>query len=394
MNQPLDGVRVVDFGQFIAAPAATQILVDLGADVIKVEPVTGEAARTIGLYGEAILRTYNRGKRAVAVDLATPRGQQLAHRLIADADIVVQNLRPGVMERFGLGAAAVRAAHPQVIYATVSGFGLHGPSKQRAGLDIAAQAESGIMWVTGEADGEPQRVGFPVVDAAAAQVFAQAILGAYVRRLRFGTGDEVEVSLLEVAVHLQGPNWGEYLLTGKPPVRSGNGQPTVAPAADIMPTLDGAIVLSAYSAPHFAKLCELIARPDLARDERFESNAARVRNRSALLIELRAAFADQTTDQAMDLLTPNGIVAGRISSYDEVRKNPDVEATGLFIEVDGADGTQHTTLGAPWNLGSVPSSSRAGAPTLGQHTAEILGRLGYSPEDIADLQAQRVIHLP
>ena len=394
MNQPLDGVRVVDFGQFIAAPAATQILVDLGADVIKVEPVTGEAARTIGLYGEAILRTYNRGKRAVAVDLATPRGQQLAHRLIADADIVVQNLRPGVMERFGLGAAAVRAAHPQVIYATVSGFGLHGPSKQRAGLDIAAQAESGIMWVTGEADGEPQRVGFPVVDAAAAQVFAQAILGAYVRRLRFGTGDEVEVSLLEVAVHLQGPNWGEYLLTGKPPVRSGNGQPTVAPAADIMPTLDGAIVLSAYSAPHFAKLCELIARPDLARDERFESNAARVRNRSALLIELRAAFADQSTDQAMDLLTPNGIVAGRISSYDEVRKNPDVEATGLFIEVDGADGTQHTTLGAPWNLGSVPSSSRAGAPTLGQHTAEILGRLGYSPEDIADLQAQRVIHLP
>ncbi|MFD6063625.1 CoA transferase, partial [Rhodococcus wratislaviensis] len=208
------------------------------------------------------------------------------------------------------------------------------------------------------------------------------------------TGDEVEVSLLEVAVHLQGPNWGEYLLTGKPPVRSGNGQPTVAPAADIMPTLDGAIVLSAYSAPHFAKLCELIARPDLARDERFESNAARVRNRSALLIELRAAFADQSTDQAMDLLTPNGIVAGRISSYDEVRKNPDVEATGLFIEVDGADGTQHTTLGAPWNLGSVPSSSRAGAPTLGQHTAEILGRLGYSPEDIADLQAQRVIHLP
>ncbi|REE70742.1 crotonobetainyl-CoA:carnitine CoA-transferase CaiB-like acyl-CoA transferase [Rhodococcus wratislaviensis] len=394
MNQPLDGVRVVDFGQFIAAPAATQILVDLGADVIKVEPVTGEAARTIGLYGEAILRTYNRGKRAVAVDLATPRGQQLAHRLIADADIVVQNLRPGVMERFGLGAAAVRAAHPQVIYATVSGFGLHGPSKQRAGLDIAAQAESGIMWVTGEADGEPQRVGFPVVDAAAAQVFAQAILGAYVRRLRFGTGDEVEVSLLEVAVHLQGPNWGEYLLTGKPPVRSGNGQPTVAPAADIMPTLDGAIVLSAYSAPHFAKLCELIARPDLARDERFESNAARVRNRSALLIELRAAFADQSTDQAMDLLTPNGIVAGRISSYDEVRKNPDVEATGLFIEVDGTDGTQHTTLGAPWNLGSVPSSSRAGAPTLGQHTAEILGRLGYSPEDIADLQAQRVIHLP
>ncbi|MFC9787001.1 CaiB/BaiF CoA transferase family protein [Rhodococcus sp. NPDC127528] len=393
MSAPLEGVRVVDFGQFIAAPAATQVLADLGADVVKVEPVTGEAARVIGLYGEAILRTYNRDKRCIAVDLKDPRGKKIAHELIAGADIVVQNLRPGVMESFGLGAEAVRAARPEVVYATVSGFGLHGPSKSRPGLDIAAQAESGIMWVTGEADGEPQRVGFPVVDAAAAHVFAQAILGAYVRRLRFGVGDEVEVSLLEVAVHLQGPNWGEYLLTGNPPVRSGNGQPTVAPAADIMPTRDGAIVVSAYSVPHFTKLCTLIERPDLLQDARFESNATRVANRAALLVELRAAFAPLSTDQAMELLTRNGVVAGRISSYDEVRKNPDVEATGLFIDVEGADGISHTTLGSPWSLASVTGGGRRGAPGLGQHTTELLGELGYTEREIADLHAHSVIHL-
>ena len=375
-------------------PAATQILVDLGADVIKVEPVHGESARLIGLYGEAILRTYNRDKRCIALDLKNPHGQKIARQLIDSADIVVQNLRPGVMESFGLGAAAVRAAHPQLVYATVSGFGLHGPSKGRPGLDIAAQAESGIMWVTGEADSEPQRVGFPMVDAAAAHVLAQAILGAYVRRLRFGAGDEVEVSLLEVAIHLQGPNWGEYLLTGNPPVRSGNGQPTVAPAADIMPTRDGAIVVSAYSVPHFEKLCRLIQRPDLVLDERFGSNAVRVANRAELLVELRSAFAHMSTEQAMDLLTPNGVVAGRISSYDEVRKNPDVEATGLFIDVEGPDGTQHTTLGSPWHLASVTGGDRRGAPGIGQHTAELLGELGYTGQDISTLAARSVIGLP
>ncbi|MGV9866826.1 CaiB/BaiF CoA transferase family protein [Rhodococcus koreensis] len=392
MTGPLDGVRVVDFGQFIAAPAATQILVDLGADVIKVEPVHGESSRLIGTYGEAILRNYNRNKRCIALDLKDDRGQQVARDLIASADIVVQNLRPGVMESFGLGAEDVRTAHPGIIYATVSGFGLQGPSKYRPGLDIAAQAESGIMWVTGEADGEPQRVGFPAVDAAAGHVFAQAILGAYIRRLRTGDGDTVETSLLEVAVHLQGPNWGEYLLTGNEPMRKGNGQPTVAPAADVMPTRDGAIVVSAYSVVHFARLCTLLGRPELASDPRFATNDSRVHHRPALLTELRAAFAEMTSDEAMALLTPNGVVAGRISSYGEVRKNPDVEATGIFIDVIDPDGVEHTTLGSPWHLGSVPRFSTAGAPALGQHTTEVLTEFGYATSTIDALTDAGVVH--
>lgn len=391
MNKPLDGVRVVDFGQFIAAPAATQILVDMGAEVIKIEGVRGEACRIIGQYGEAIIRTYNRGKKDVAIDLKDPRGLKIARELIATADIVVQNLRPGVMESLGLGADAVRAEHPHIVYGTMSGFGMAGPSKNRPGFDIAAQAESGMMWVTGEADGEPQRVGFPVVDAAAAHVFAQALLGAYLKRVRFGEGDVVEVSLLEVALHIQGPNWGEYLMTGIEPERSGNGQPSVAPAADVMPTRDGEIVVSAYSPAHFAALCTFIDRADLLTDPRFVDNPTRVAHRPALLAELRPAFSSMTTDEAMFGLTSVGVVAGRISSYGAVRKNPDIESAGAFIEVESGTGELYTSLKSPWRMASMPIADAQGSPRLGQHTEELLTELGYSATDILDLDAASVV---
>ncbi|MFD3561262.1 CaiB/BaiF CoA transferase family protein [Streptomyces sp. NPDC058686] len=391
MTKPLEGVRVIDFGQFIAAPAAAQLLGDMGADVIKIEPVHGESARVIGVPGQAMLHAYSRNKRGVALDLKDPRGRQIAQELIAGADIVVQNLRPGVMQSLGLGAQTVRSRHPGIIYATVSGFGLHGPSRLRPGLDIAAQAESGIMWVTGERDREPQKVGFQVVDSTAAHVCAQAVLGAYVRRLRTGLGDEVEVSLLEVAVHLQAPNWGAYLLTGKEPVRTGNGQPALAPAADVMPTSDGALVVSAYSDAHFERLSRLLGRPELGSDERFATNAARVRNRPELLGELRAEFATMATDEAMRLLADNGVVAGRISTYGQVMASPDVEASGIFIDVTDAAGHETTTLGSPWHLGSVPELSGNGAPQLGQHTAEVLTELGYDSEAVRALEAAGVI---
>lgn len=393
IDKPLDGVRVVDFGQFIAAPAAAQVLVDLGADVVKIEPLHGESARGIGPHGEAMVHNYNRGKRAIALDLKDPRGQRIARELIARADIVVQNLRPGVMDSMGLGADRLRDEHPHLVYATVSGFGLHGPSRTRAGLDIAAQAESGLMWVTGQAGGEPQKIGAQIVDSATAYVCAQAILAAYIRRLRTGEGDTIEVSLLDVAIHLQAPNWGAYLATGVEPIRMGNGQPTVAPAADVMPTRDGNIVVSAYSEVHFRRLCGLLGRAELADDPRFVDNPARVRNRPALLAELRGAFATMSSAEAMDLLTTNGVVAGRINTYPEAMRSPDVEASGIFVEVARADGVKATALGTPWHLASIPKTSPAGAPGLGQHTGEILRELGHSDAAIDALAAERVVGL-
>ncbi|MET0310435.1 MAG: CoA transferase, partial [Burkholderiaceae bacterium] len=233
---PLAGVRVIDLGQYIAGPGAAMALAELGADVIKVEPPGGDQARGIGRYGESMVRAYNRGKRSIALDLKSPAGRDVALRLIGRSDVVIQNLRPGVAARLGLGPEDVRALHPRVIYLSISGFAGNGPSRDRPGYDIAAQAESGLMSVTGEPGGAPQKVGVPVVDAAAAQLGAQAVLAALYGRERSGVGETLEVSLLETALHLQAATWCEYLGGGPEPTRIGNGQPHNAPAADVVAT--------------------------------------------------------------------------------------------------------------------------------------------------------------
>jgi len=391
MNAPLAGVRVVEFGQLIAAPAAGQSLADLGADVIKVESMIGEASRKMGTYGESILDMYNRGKRGIALDMSTSDGLEVARRLVADADIVLQNMRPGVMDRFGLGARELRTQRPELVYGTVSGFGLHGPSRNRSGLDIAAQAESGIMSITGEAGREPQRVGFTVVDAAAAHVLAQGVLGAYVGRLRTGVGATVETSLLQVAVHLQAAVWGEYFITGLEPTRKGNGQPYVAPAADVMPTRDGAVVVSAYADEQFVRLCTVLGIPDVGTDARFATNERRVANRPEMLAALREAFLRLTSDQAVDLLATNALIVGRINTYGDTLKSADVEALGVFVTVEDPDGVELPAVGAPWSIHGVqPARSRA--PRHGEHTAQVLQSLGYGDAAIADLVRAGAVH--
>ncbi|UNK71903.1 CoA transferase [Microbacterium sp. H1-D42] len=382
--QPLQGVRVIDFGQFIAAPAATQMLADMGAEVIKIESPSGDAARSIGVHGEAMINAFNRGKRSIVLDLKSDEGLDIAKRLIASADIVVQNMRPGVMASFGLDGPTLLAAHPHLVYAGISAFGTTGPSKMRAGLDITAQAESGLMHMTGEPDRDPQKVGAQIVDAATAYAAAAAVLGAYISRLRTGRGDIVETSLLEVAMHMQAPMIGAFLANGVEPKRVGSGQPTVAPAADIITTADGAFILSAYSQAHFARLCTLIDRADMIDDERFATNGARVRNRPALLSELRHAFAAHTTSSALELLTSNGLVAGRISTYTDLTHSDDVKATGILIDTHGALGAIGT-VGTPYSIGTASPRSSAGAPALGEHTAEILAELGVSLADAPEL---------
>lgn len=388
---PLAGVRVLDFGQYIAGPGAAMALAELGATVIKVEPLTGDQARHIGRYGESMIRAYNRGKRSIALDLKNTSGREVALRLIARSDIVIQNLRPGVMDKLGLGPAEIRALHPRLIYLSISGFGSKGPSQARPGYDVAAQAESGLMSVTGEPDRLPQKVGVPIVDAAAAQLGAQAVLAALYGRERSGVGETLEVSLLETALHLQAATWCEYLGGAPEPTRLGDGQPHNAPAAEVVATRDGHIVLSAYAEDHWRRFCRAVGREELADDPRFCSNERRVAHRAELRAVLSDCLAGYTSEECVALLSRHQIVAGAVRRYSEVLASPDVADSGLLVEAASADGERYRALGLPYRLGAAPRPAPPAAPDCGADGAAVLAEAGYSDADIATLRQNRVV---
>ena len=376
-NAPLQGLRVIEFGQFIAAPAAAQTLADLGAEVIKVESPGGDAARTVGWSRDAygpMFTAYNRGKRSVVLDLRQAIDREQALKLACSADIVLQNARPGAMERQGLGATALRALSPRLIYGQVSGFGQHGPASVRAGFDIAAQAESGMMSLNGEGGRDPVRVGFTVVDALAAQMLVTGVLAALVRRGVTGQGALIDVSLVDVAIGALSNAWAEFHLSGKMPIRRGNGQPTVAPAAEVIPTLDGMVVVSAYTEDHFPKLCAAIGHPELASDLRFSRNQGRVDNRPALLDVLGKAMGHMTSDQVCDLLAQAGVVAGAVRTMAQVRPGHAGVSPDLFVEVSAEGRASVQVPGMPMVIDGVRRSAGR-LPALGEHTQEVLASL-------------------
>ena len=368
---------MVEFGQYIAAPAAAQMLGDLGADVIKVESTAGDAARHVGWADDAygpMFSAYNRGKRSVVLDLRSEVGRQQAQALACSADVVLQNARPGTMERQGLGAARLMEMAPRLVYGQVSGFGQRGPASVRPGFDIAAQAESGMMSLNGDADREPTRVGFTVVDALAAQVLSNGVLAALVRRGVTGRGGLVDVSLIDVAVSAMANAWTEYHLSGRMPLRRGNGQPNTAPAADVVRTADGMVVVSAYTQDHFPKLCAAIGVPELALDPRFRENSGRVANRSALMEVLCNSMAHMTSDQVCDLLASAGVVAGAIRTMTDVKAGQAGVSADLFVEVAAPNRKAIRVPGLPMSLGGV--ERRPGRlPALGEHTQEVLAAL-------------------
>ncbi|MBM9464683.1 CoA transferase [Aeromicrobium sp. YIM 150415] len=376
-GMPLSGITVVDFGQYIAAPGATQTLADLGAEVIKVENPGGDQARAVGTYGHAIMRAYNRRKKSVVLNLRDEEGLAAARRLIERADVVVQNLRPGAMARLGLSNEVIRGLNPSVITAAVTGFGTDGPSRDRPGLDIAAQAESGLMSITGERDGQPQRVGVPIVDHVASIVLSQAIITALFHRERTGQGDDLSVSLLDVGVDLQRVNWGEYAITGQMPIRRGNGQPGAAPGADIFSTADGDVVVSAYTDDKFSTISRLAGRPDLPGDPRFADNPSRVAHRPELLDVLAPYFLARSTDTVVQELSDAGIVVGDVRTYDRVLSADDVVAGGVFSDCTDADGTPYRMPTLPFVSRHVSRSRDGGTvPSAGEHTRQVLDSMG------------------
>lgn len=376
-DMPLKGLRVVEFGQFIAAPAAAQTLADLGADVIKVEPPTGDAARVVGWsndrYGP-MFTAYNRSKRSVVLDLRSESGRAHALKLACSADVVLQNSRPGVMEKQGLGSSRLMALAPRLIYGQVSGFGQEGEASVRPGFDIAAQAESGMMSLNGDAGGDPTRIGFAVVDSMAAHALATGVLAALVRRGITGRGGQVDVSLIDVAVEALANAWADYRLFGKMPLRCGNGQPNAAPAADVINTADGAVVVSAYTQDHFSKLCSAIGRPELATDPRFSGNTERVQNRMELHAALRQAMGSLSSETVCRQLTEAGVVVGAIRTMAEVVPGQGGVASDLFVSVAAAGRDPVRIPGLPFR---IDGAARQGGklPALGEHTETVLAEL-------------------
>ena len=377
---PLRGLRVLELGQYIAAPAAAQTLAELGADVIKIEPPGGDVARRLGWtqddYGP-MFSAYNRGKRSVVLDLRSDEGRAQARQLALCADVLLQNARPGAMERLGLGAEQLMPHAPRLVYGRVSAFGRTGPASQRVGFDIAAQAESAMMSLNGEGGRPPVRVGFTVVDLLASQQLASGVLAALVRRGITGRGALVDLSLIDVAVAALANAWTEYRLLGTMPLRRGNGQPHVAPAAEVIETRDGMIVLSAYTEEHFAKLCQAIGQPELATDPRFATSRDRVRNRPEMLAVLHEALSHFESDPLCEMLAQAGIVAGNIRTMEQVRPGQAGVSADLFIDVAAAGRGPISVPGLPISLDGLPRRA-ARLPALGEHTAEVLAELAQA----------------
>lgn len=396
-NKALAGVRVVEFGQFIAGPGATQILADLGADVVKIESPNGDNGRRFGVsetsgYRSGMFMAYNRGKKSVVLDMRQPEGVAVARKLALEADVVVQNTRVGVMESLGLDAATLRTEKPELIYASISGFGTSGPSRERPGLDIAAQAESGMMSLTGEPGGTPLKTGFAVVDAATASAAANAILAALFRCARTGRGETIETSLLAVAIGLQAQIWGEYGCSGTLPARAGNAQPLVAPAADLIEVQDGHIVISAYIEEHWQRLCQALDLPELIEDPRFCSSNQRVKNRPAMTALLQSALSHYTGEEARAQLQKFGVVCGVVRNYAQVRASADVAATGIFKAVNDGQGGEVEVPGLPFSFtDAAQAATPFELPGLGEHTLEVLTQAGFDADQCRDLLAKGVI---
>lgn len=386
---PLDGIRVVDFGQYIAAPSATMALRELGADVIKVEPPTGETSRHAGPYGAGMQLAYGRGKRSIAIDLKSAAGRDVQRRLIDTTDVVVHNFKRSTAQKLGLDAATVHAANPKVIHASVSGFNIADRAADRPGLDIVAQAESGLMSVTGEASGPPMRVGSPVVDAAAGDCLVQGILAALIARSRTGEPQVVEVSLIDAALRMQAASWGEFAVSGHMPHRCGSGQRSIAPAADLMATMDGWVIISAYQDRHWQALCTVTGRDDLLSHPDCATAALRAARRPTWRTAMDPYFAARSSAQCVAELTGVGVSAGIVRDYQSILDDEALRASATFVQVDGhrpvAASAAFTLVGGMHRTAEPP-------PAVGGDSVAVLTELGYDEQEITDLVAGWVVH--
>jgi len=380
---PLAGVRVIDFTRILAGPFGSMFLGDMGAEVIKVEePAKGDDTRGWPPFvgGEATyFLSVNRNKKSLTLNLKAPEGQAILRKLIARADVVLENFRPGTMERLGFGYERLRAVNRRLVYCSISGFGESGPEASRPGYDLIVQGESGIMDLTGFPDGPPVKVGNSIADLVAGMAAAQGITLALLARGRTGRGQKVEIGMLDVMASLLTYQAGLYWNGGGRPSRRGNQHPSIVPY-EVFRARDAYLTLGVANNSLWEKTCRALGREDLARDPRFDSETNRVTNREALIPILNDLLAARPADEWLARLEQAGVPAGRIRTVAEVCESPHLKARGMVVKLRHPKAGAITVMGVPVRLWQTPGAATAPPPLLGQHTEEILTRLLRIPK--------------
>ncbi len=405
----LSHIKVLDLSRVLAGPWCTQMLADLGANVIKVErPVVGDDTRHWGppflqdadgnnTQQASYYAACNRNKRSVTIDMSKPEGQELIRNLALQSDIVVENFKVGGLTQYGLDYASLKKLNPKLIYCSITGFGQDGPYAERAGYDLMIQAMTGMMSITGQAEGEPMRVGVAIVDVFTGVYATSAILAALEVRHRTGEGQYIDMALLDVGMAILANQAAGFLNTGKVPMRQGNSHPSLAPYQDFE-TADGAMLLAVGNDGQFARFCEVAGHAEWATDARFTSNTARVTHRVTLVELMQSVTRTRSTAAWIAALEDKAVPCGPINTMDQAFADAQVQHRGLKItQRTSADAQAQTSVAAissvasPLRLMSTPPVLRNPPPALGEHTREVLTEMGLDAEQIAALQAGKVV---
>jgi formyl-CoA transferase len=398
MTRPLKGIKVLDLSRVLAGPWCTQLLADLGAEVIKVErPGSGDDTRHWGPpwhgEGDARVAAYflscNRGKKSAAIEFATPEGAALVRRLAAGADVVVENFKVGGLTKFGLDAASLRTENPRLVYASITGFGQTGPYAERAGYDYIIQGMGGLMSITGLPDGEPgggpMRVGVAVVDLFTGLYTAVAIIAALFRRERSGEGAHIDMALFDTQLAMLANQASNALVSGKDPPRQGNTHPNIVPYQPFA-AADQPIIIAIGNDRQFARLAEICGHSEWVNDERFRSNAARVANRDAMVRAVGDAICRKPAAQWLEQLESAGIPAGPINRVSEALADVQAQHRAMVRTIAGTE-----LVGSPIRADGQRADSDLPPPRLGEHSHEVLSALGLDAGEIARLEAQGVV---
>jgi crotonobetainyl-CoA:carnitine CoA-transferase CaiB-like acyl-CoA transferase len=398
MHGPLHGIRIIDVSQILAGPSGSMLMGDLGAEIVKVESLNGDETRKTPpyFYGDdsAYFWSVNRNKKSIALDLKSPEGLNVFYDLVAKADVVYDNFRPGVVERLKIDYENLKIRNPKIICCSISSFGDTGPYRDRPGYDLIVQAMSGGMSITGEPGGSFLRAGIPIGDIMGGMAAVQAVLAAYISREKTGRGQRLEISLLDTQIYYLTYIAQYFFHSGNIPGPIGSGHQSHVPY-QAFKTKDIQIVIVAFQNNHFQKLCEAIDKPEWAEDPRFATREGRLKNKATLIVMLENHLLTRRGDEWLEKIHRAGVPAGPINSMDRVFSDPQVLARDMIVEVEGAGGEKIKTIGHPFRMSETPLKTFSRPPRLGEHSREVLlNLLGYTKERIDSLKEKGVIKEP